>query len=99
MFLFITFCFETMRRRKEFFILIDIFRYIWKNQNIYIFRYTLLVLGGWEMPLTRKARVVGSSLVLTIPSQLAKAHDINDGDEIEIIPMGIGEFKIRKLKK
>jgi hypothetical protein len=55
--------------------------------------------GGWEMPLTRKARVVGSSLVLTIPSQLAKAHDINDGDEIEIIPMGIGEFKIRKLKK
>ncbi len=51
------------------------------------------------MPLTRKARVVGSSLVLTIPSQLAKAHDINDGDEIEIIPTGIGEFKIRKLKK
>jgi hypothetical protein len=55
--------------------------------------------GGWEMPLTRKARVVGSSLVLTIPSQLAKAHDINDGDEIEIIPTGIGEFTIRKLKK
>jgi antitoxin component of MazEF toxin-antitoxin module len=51
------------------------------------------------MPLTRKARVVGSSLVLTIPSQLAKAHEINDGDEIEIIPLGIGEFKIRKLKK
>jgi len=77
----------------------NMFRYIWKNQNIYIFRYTLQVLGGWEMPLTRKARVVGSSLVLTIPSQLAKAHDINDGDEIEIIPMGIGEFKIRKVKK
>ena len=75
------------------------FRYIWKNQNVYIFRYTLHPCGGWEMPLTRKARVVGSSLVLTIPSQLAKAHDINDGDEIEIIPMGIGEFKIRKLKK
>ena len=51
------------------------------------------------MPLTRKARIVGSSLVLTIPSQLAKAHDIQDGDEIEIIPMGYGEFKIRKLKK
>lgn len=51
------------------------------------------------MPLTRKARIVGSSLVVTIPSQLAKAHDINDGDDIEIIPIGIGEFKIRKLKK
>jgi len=51
------------------------------------------------MPLTRKARVVGSSLVITIPSQLAKAHNINDGDELEIIPVGMGEFRIRKMKK
>jgi antitoxin component of MazEF toxin-antitoxin module len=51
-----------------------------------------------NMPLTRKARVVGSSLVLTIPSQLAKAHDINDGDDLEIVPAGIGEFLIRKVK-
>ncbi len=51
------------------------------------------------VPLTRKARIVGSSLVLTIPSQLAKAHDINDGDDIEIIPINIGEFKIRKKVK
>ncbi|MCK5260844.1 MAG: AbrB/MazE/SpoVT family DNA-binding domain-containing protein [Thermoplasmatales archaeon] len=50
------------------------------------------------MPLTRKARVVGSSLVITIPSQLAKAHDIKDGDDLEIIPTGIAEFKIRKVK-
>jgi len=77
-------------------------RYVWiyleKSKHIYIQVY-IRFCGGWDMPLTRKARVVGSSLVLTIPSQLAKAHDINDGDEIEIIPMGIGEFKIRKLKK
>jgi antitoxin component of MazEF toxin-antitoxin module len=52
-----------------------------------------------SMPLTRKARVVGSSLVITIPSQLAKAHDINDGDELEIVPLLLGEFKIRKIKK
>ena len=51
------------------------------------------------MPLTRKARIVGSSLVITIPSQLAKAHDINDGDEIEIMPKANGEFTIRKLRK
>ncbi len=51
------------------------------------------------MPLTRKARVVGSSLVITIPSQLAKAHDINDGDDIEIIPIGLSEFIIKKIKK
>ena len=69
-----------------------------KPKRIYIYVY-IRVCGGWEMPLTRKARVVGSSLVLTIPSQLAKAHDINDGDEIEIIPTGIGEFKIKKLQR
>lgn len=51
------------------------------------------------MPLTRKARIVGSSLVVTIPSQIAKAYDINDGDEIEIIPVEFGEFRIRKRKK
>jgi len=70
-----------------------------KSKHIYIHVYIAWLCGGWEMPLTRKARVVGSSLVLTIPSQLAKAHDINDGDDIEIIPTGIGEFKIRKLRK
>jgi len=69
-----------------------------KPKHIYIQLY-IPILGGWELPLTRKARVVGSSLVLTIPSQLAKAYDINDGDEIEIIPVGIGEFRMKKLKK
>jgi antitoxin component of MazEF toxin-antitoxin module len=51
------------------------------------------------MPLIRKARMVGSSLVMTIPSQLAKAHDIKEGDDLEIIPIGIAEFKIRKVKE
>ncbi len=50
-----------------------------KPKHIYIQLY-ITGLGGWELPLTRKARVVGSSLVLTIPSQLAKAYDINDGE-------------------
>lgn len=54
---------------------------------------------GGDMPLTRKARIVGSSLVITIPSQLAKAHDINDGDELEIMPSTIGEFTIRKIRR
>ena len=69
-----------------------------KPKHIYIQLY-ITSLGGWELPLTRKARVVGSSLVLTITSQLAKAYNINDGDEIEIIPVGIGEFRMKKLKK
>lgn len=51
------------------------------------------------MPLTRKARIVGSSLVITIPSQLAKVYNINDGDDLVIVPTKIGEFKIRKVKQ
>lgn len=52
-----------------------------------------------SMPLTRKARIVGSSLVITIPSQLAKIYNINDGDDLAIIPTKIGEFKIRKVEQ
>jgi AbrB family looped-hinge helix DNA binding protein len=48
------------------------------------------------MPLTRKTRVSGSSIVVTIPSQLAEAFDINKGEEIEIVPLKDGEIIIRK---
>ena len=48
------------------------------------------------MPLTRKTRLSGSSIVVTIPSQLVEAYDINSGDEVEIIPLKNGEIKIRK---
>ena len=37
-------------------------------------------------------------IVLSIPSQLAEAYDIADGDDLEIIPLGHGEFKVRKAK-
>lgn len=50
------------------------------------------------MPLIRKTRTSGSSIVLAIPSQLVEAYDIGDGDELEIIPLGHGEFKVRKAK-
>ena len=48
------------------------------------------------MPLTRKTRASGSSIVVTIPSQLVEAYDINSGDLIEIVPLENGEIKIRK---
>ena len=48
------------------------------------------------MPLTRKTRLSGSSIVVTIPSQLVEAYDINSGDDVEIIPLENGEIKIRK---
>lgn len=49
------------------------------------------------MPLTRKTRISGSSIVVTIPSQLVEAYDINSGDIIEIIPLKNGEIKIKKI--
>lgn len=49
--------------------------------------------------LLRKFRRTGNSFVITIPTQLAEAHEINEGDTIQIIPVGIGEFLIKKYKK
>jgi len=49
------------------------------------------------MSLTRKTRVSGSSIVVTIPSQLVEAFDINSGDLVEIIPLRNGEIRIRKV--
>jgi bifunctional DNA-binding transcriptional regulator/antitoxin component of YhaV-PrlF toxin-antitoxin module len=49
------------------------------------------------MPLTRKTRDSGSSIVVTIPSQLSRAYGISSGDVLEIIPLE-NEIRIRKLK-
>ena len=50
------------------------------------------------MPLTRKTRVSGSSIVVTIPSQLVEAFNINSGDVVEIVPLKNGEIIIRKME-
>ena len=50
------------------------------------------------MPLIRTTKLIGNRIVLSIPSQLAEAYDIGDGDELEIIPLGHDEFKVRKVK-
>ena len=49
------------------------------------------------MPLTRKTRYSGSSLVITIPSQLTEAFDIKIGDTVKIIPYKNGEIRIKKI--
>ena len=48
------------------------------------------------MSLTRKTRTSGSSIVVTIPSQLVEAYDIQKGDLIEIMPLRNGEIMIKK---
>jgi len=49
------------------------------------------------MPLTRKTRYSGTSLVITIPSQITEAFDIKIGDTVKIIPLNNGEIKIKKI--
>lgn len=48
------------------------------------------------MVLTRKTRASGTSLVITIPSQIVELYNISQGDLIEIIPVDEGEIKIKK---
>jgi len=48
------------------------------------------------MPLTRKTRASGSSIIVTIPNQLVKAYDINCGDSVIILPCKYGEIILRK---
>ena len=51
------------------------------------------------MAIRRKVRICGKSLAITLPSQVAKLHDIKEGDYIEFEPIGFGEFKIKKVKE
>ncbi|MCK4365365.1 MAG: AbrB/MazE/SpoVT family DNA-binding domain-containing protein [Thermoplasmatales archaeon] len=51
------------------------------------------------MTLKRKTRVSGTSIVVTIPSQIAEAYNINSGDIIEIIPYKNGEIRIKKYNQ
>lgn len=48
------------------------------------------------MSLIRKTRASGTSLVVTIPSQLVEAFDIKTGDELEIVPISNGEMRLKK---
>ncbi len=51
------------------------------------------------MALKRKARIVGESLTVTIPSQIAEYYDINEGTQLEWQPMQRDTFKIIKYAK
>ena len=50
------------------------------------------------MPLTRKTRISGSSIVVTIPSQIVEAYDISSGDFLEVIPLD-KEIRLKKIDK
>lgn len=60
-----------------------------------IFTYTYMTIFI-TMGLTVRVRICGDSLAITLPRQIAKLHNIEKGDIMEISPIGTGEFKIKK---
>ena len=44
-----------------------------------------------------RVRLCGDSLAITLPAQVARMHNIEKGDIMEISPIGTGEFKITKV--
>jgi len=51
------------------------------------------------MGLKVRVRLWGDSLAITLPRQVARMHNIEKGDTMEISPIGSWEFKIKKLEK
>lgn len=49
------------------------------------------------MSLVRKVRRVGSSLVVTIPSQVANFYQISAGTKLEVSPTGDGKILLKKV--
>ncbi len=49
------------------------------------------------MPLTRKTRKVGSSLMVAIPAQLAQLLDIEAGDVLEFDVIGRDALRVTKV--
>ncbi|MFH1101065.1 MAG: AbrB/MazE/SpoVT family DNA-binding domain-containing protein [Methanobacteriota archaeon] len=48
------------------------------------------------MPLTRKTRKSGKSILITLPSQIVEAYDIRNGDLLEITPVEYGTILVKK---
>lgn len=63
-------------------------------RSIYKLSFVFILL----MSLQRKARTVGGSLNVVIPSQIAELHGIDEGSLLEFQPMQKGVFKLIKLE-
>jgi bifunctional DNA-binding transcriptional regulator/antitoxin component of YhaV-PrlF toxin-antitoxin module len=49
-----------------------------------------------ENHMERKLREISGSLVVTIPKQICDLYKMQNGDMLEIEPIGIGELRLRK---
>ncbi len=50
------------------------------------------------MPLTRKLRRIGGSLLVATPKDLADLYDAREGDQADIEPLGDRTFRIRLVR-
>ena len=48
------------------------------------------------MPLTRKTRASGKSIIITLPSQIVEAYNIRNGELLEITPVEYGTILVKK---
>ena len=69
---------------------------IYQRNTTYIYFRIYYKGEGVVVPLTRKTRVSGRSIVVALPSQLVEAYDIKHGDVLEITPLEYGTLMIRK---
>jgi len=67
-----------------------------KSSFLLIFIY-LSILIFLIKALCVRVRLCGDSLAITLPRQIARLHDIEKGNTMEISPIGSGEFKIKKI--
>ncbi len=50
------------------------------------------------MPLTRKLRKIGGSVLVAIPKDLVDLYEVEDGDRAEFEPLGERTFRIRLVR-
>jgi hypothetical protein len=48
-----------------------------------------------ETHMQRKLRMISGSLIVTISKQICGLYGFKDGDITEILPIGIGELRLR----
>ncbi len=64
-------------------------------------RDNVMTSGGIHrrMPLTRKVRRIGGSLVVAVPKDFVDLYDVDEGDAAEFEPLGERTFRIKLLRQ
>ena len=69
----------------------------WLLDNNVLGHIIILIVRCIIMSLMVRVRLCGDSFAITLPRQVARMHNIERGDTVEISPIGSEEFKIKKV--